>query len=223
MIDVIILAGGKGTRMGENVSKPLVLARNKEIIAWQLDNLYRNYSGLIGKVIVAISFRGQDVQTFLSDKYPNKDIKISFEEIPLGTGGAIKQAAALAESRRVIVFNVDDINDVDLNDFCFSEKNRVVVVRPILPFGLIKERDGWAEFVEKPRLEDVWISSGWYFLDRQEIMDKFPYSGSVEYDVFQKGLMQLQVYYHKGFWQPLNSKKELENFSTEELPEKLNF
>ena len=60
MIDVIILAGGKGTRLGEDVSKPLVPARGKEIIAWQLDNLFKNYAGLIKKNYRGSEFQGGD-------------------------------------------------------------------------------------------------------------------------------------------------------------------
>jgi NDP-sugar pyrophosphorylase family protein len=223
MHDIIILAGGKGSRMGKDVSKPLVLARDREIIAWQLDNLYNNYSDLIGEVVVAVSFKADEVKDFLKNRYHDKDIRVSFEEVPLGTGGAIKQAAEMAQSEKVIVLNVDDISDLNLHLFTASEENRLCVVRPILPFGMVKEYEGYAEFVEKPKLDKIWVSQGWYFLRRTDILSKFPDLGSVEYDVFQKGLLKLQLYYHSGFWRPLNSKKELEHFNTGLLPEKLRF
>jgi D-glycero-alpha-D-manno-heptose 1-phosphate guanylyltransferase len=223
MFDVIILAGGKGTRMGKDVSKPLVLARNREIIAWQLDNLYTNYSDLIGNVIVAVSFKADEVQDYLARQYAGKNFKISFEEHPLGTGGAIKQAVTLAETAKVIVLNVDDIVDINLQLLTAFKENMICVAHPILPFGLIKEYNGSAEFIEKPRLENFWVSCGWYLLDKAEIISKFPDLGSVEYDVFQKNLVRLKPFYHTGFWRPLNSKKELEHFSTGILPKKLRF
>lgn len=223
MHDVIILAGGKGIRMGRDVSKPLVLARDREIIAWQLDNLYHNYSDLIGEVVVAVSFKAEEVKAFIKARYPDKDIRISFEETPLGTGGAIKQAVRLTDSEKVLVLNVDDISDLNLHLFTSSSDNRICITRPILPFGMVKEYEGYAEFVEKPKLENIWVSQGWYFINRREILNKFPEVGSVEYDVFQKGLMKLQLYYHTGFWRPLNSRKELEHFNTGLLPERLRF
>ncbi len=223
MYDVIILAGGKGTRMGEDISKPLVLARDKEIIAWQLDNLYHNYTNLIGEVVVAVSFKADEVKEFLKNKYPDRNIKISFEETPLGTGGAIKQASNFTKTDKLIVFNVDDLSDLDLNEFKTETENRICVTNPILPFGLIEENNGYAQFIEKPKLENFWVSFGWYFLDRAEILERFPDCGSVEYDVFQTEIIKLKPYYHYGFWQPLNSKKELQNFNELELPEKLKF
>jgi D-glycero-alpha-D-manno-heptose 1-phosphate guanylyltransferase len=221
MIDVVILAGGKGTRMGEDVSKPLVLTRGREIIAWQLDNLYRNYPELINKVVLALSFKAETVKEFVAQKYSDKQIEISIETEPLGTGGGIKQAMKQAVADWVLVFNVDDITDIDLNDFSEVRENKLAVVNPILPFGLIENVDGYAQFREKPVLTDLWVSCGWYLLNRAEVLEKFPDSGSVEYDVFQKGLVKLKVYSHRGFWAPLNSKKELDNFVNSVLSDKL--
>lgn len=222
MIDVIILAGGKGTRLGEDVSKPLALARGKEIIAWQLDNLYLNYSEIIGKVVLALSFKAETVQEFINQKYADKLIEISVETEPLGTGGGIKQAMKQAAVDWVLVFNVDDITDIDLKAFSETLENKLTVINPILPFGLIEDVDGYAQFREKPVLTDLWVSCGWYLLNRAEVLEKFPDSGSVEYDIFQKELLKLKVYYHRGFWAPLNSKKELDNFAQADLPVKIN-
>lgn len=221
MIDVIILAGGKGTRMGEDVSKPLVLARGKEIIAWQLDNLFQNYPTVISKVIVALSFKAETVQAFINEKYPDKNIEISFEAEPLGTGGGIKQAMKLATEDWVLVLNVDDLSDIDVVQFSEGLENKIAVVNPALPFGLIEEIEGFVQFTEKPVLTDRWISCGWYLLNRQEVLEKFPDVGSVEYDVFQKGTVRMKVSHQRGFWAPLNSKKELDNFAQAELPDKL--
>ena len=39
-MEAIILAGGKGSRMGNELPKALVPVRGKEIIAWQIEYLF---------------------------------------------------------------------------------------------------------------------------------------------------------------------------------------
>ena len=122
------------------------------------------------------------------------------------------------DSDFVIVLNCDDITDINLENLKSYNCNTLCVAHPRLPFGLVKEENGFAVFEEKPMLAD-WVSCGWYLFKRTELLPLLPDKGSLEYDVFPK--LKLKLFQHEGFWRPLNTKKDLIEFETEELPEVL--
>jgi len=92
------------------------------------------------------------------------------------------------------------------------------VAHPQLPFGRILEKSGYAIFEEKPILKD-WVSCGWYLLNRSEMLKILPDKGMLEYDVFPK--IKLRLFKHEGFWRPLNTRKDVDEFEESELPEVL--
>ncbi|MDP2630400.1 MAG: NTP transferase domain-containing protein [Candidatus Uhrbacteria bacterium] len=206
-MDAIILAGGKGTRMGEEVPKPLTLVCGKTILDHQLENLL-SFS-LVEKIILSIGHRAQEIQEYVEGRYPDRDIIFSIEERPLGTGGGLKLAMQKATSARVLVLNGDDITDLPIDALEPLSEHTICVAHPRLPFGRVLERDGYAVFEEKPMLPD-WISCGWYCFNREELLCMLPDEGSLEYDVFPK--TKLRIYYHEGMWRPLNSKKDIQAF-----------
>jgi len=214
-MNVILLAGGQGTRMEDPKPKPLVKAKGKPIIAYQL-NYFLN-SGVINKIILALGFRADEIIDFVNKNYADKPIEFSIEESPLGTGGAIKQALKKADSEFVIALNCDDLTDIDLNELSKIKENTICVTNPRLPFGRVVDDKGYARFEEKPLLKDMWVSLGWYLLNRKEMLDIIPDKASIEYDVYPK--INLRMYKHTGYWQPLNSKKDIIEFENKDLPE----
>jgi NDP-sugar pyrophosphorylase family protein len=212
-MDVIILAGGKGNRMEDVLPKPLVKVRDKSILAHQLDYFLK--SKLISKIILSLGYKADDIVAYLKVNYPTQNIDFTIETEPLGTAGALKQALLKAATDYAICLNCDDITDIDLNSLGRLTENTICVAHPQLPFGRVKEENGWAVFEEKPMLED-WVSCGWYLFDRVKLLELLPDKGSLEYDVFPK--IKLRLYKHQGFWQPLNNKKDLIEFETRQLP-----
>ncbi len=210
-IDCIILAGGKGSRMEDDLPKALVLVKNKPIISYQIDYL----SPKVDKIILALGYKADQVVNYIKKSYPEKNIDFSIEEEPLGTGGAIKLAMKKSDSEKILVLNCDDITDIDPEKLSQNKENTICVAHPRLPFGLVKEKEGYAVFEEKPVLSE-WVSCGWYLFYRKEIFDLLPEKGSIEYDTFPK--TKLRVYEHEGFWNTLNSKKDIAEFEEEELP-----
>ena len=92
---VVILAGGLGTRLRpitEKVPKPMVPVANKPFLFWQLNDLRRQ--GYYD-VLLLVSYLGEQVeQYFGSGETFGMKISYAFEKEPLGTGGALKNAAA---------------------------------------------------------------------------------------------------------------------------------
>ena len=99
-----------------------------------------------------------------------------------------------------------------------TRENTVCAAHPVLPFGCIKEREGYAVFEEKPTL-DEWVSCGWYVLKRRELLDMLPEKGSIEYDIFPK--LKLRIHKHTGFWATANSPKDITEFEKLEIPQVL--
>ena len=215
-MNAIIIAGGQGSRMECDLPKPLVEVRGKAILAYQLDYLLN--SRLIDTIILALGHRAEEVIEYIKLYFPEAPIEFTVEHEALGTGGAIKLALQKVNSDFVLVLNCDDITDIDLNELKKIKENTVCVAHPQLPFGLVKEEAGYAVFEEKPVLAD-WVSCGWYILKRGELLDITPDKSSIEYDVFPK--LKLKLYKHEGFWQTINTKKDIIQFETRELHEKL--
>jgi len=212
-MNAIILAGGKGNRMEDVLPKPLVRVKDKAILAFQLDYLFN--SKKIEKIILSLGYKADEIVEYVKINYPDYPIDFVIENEPLGTAGAFKLALMKTNSDFVLGLNCDDITDIDLEKLRGNNSSTICVAHPRLPFGLIKEKDGYAIFEEKPMLSD-WVNCGWYLFKREELLPLLPDKGSLEYDVFPK--LKLKLYKHEGFWRPLNTKKDLIEFESEELP-----
>lgn len=120
-MDVAILAGGKGTRLGL-INKPKAMVDfgglpliHRQII--KIDN-YR----VIKRVFVLIGYLGNFIKEYFEDKN-FKNLKIFFiEELePLGTAGAIKQISELISDRFFVIYG-DTYFDIDINRFLKFDK-----------------------------------------------------------------------------------------------------
>ncbi|MFA5187931.1 MAG: sugar phosphate nucleotidyltransferase [Patescibacteria group bacterium] len=215
-MDAIILAGGKGNRMEDVLPKALVKVKDKAILAYQLDYLLN--SKKIEKIVLSLGYKAEEIIDYVKKNYPTQPIDFAVENEPLGTAGAFKLALQKTNADYVLGLNGDDITDIDLGKLGENYYNTICVAHLRLLFGLIKERDGYAIFEEKPMLSD-WVSCGWYLFKREDLMPVLPDKGSLEYEVFPK--LKLKLFKHEGFWRALNTKKDLIEFETEELPEVL--
>ncbi|MCX6745369.1 MAG: sugar phosphate nucleotidyltransferase, partial [Candidatus Parcubacteria bacterium] len=181
------------------------------ILGHQLDYLLTTKK--LAKIILSLGYKAEEIIDYVKINYPDYPIEFAIEKEPLGTAGALKQALGLVEDDNVLVLNCDDITDIDLAKLEALGPNVICVAHPRLPFGLVTEENGYAKFIEKPILND-WVSCGWYLFAKSDLDRLLPVKGSLEYDVFPK--MKLKVYKHDGFWQPLNTKKDILEF--EALP-----
>ncbi len=202
-MDAIILAGGKGSRMDADKPKALVEVQGKTILEWQLDYVLPH----VEKIVLAVGFKGEMVESFVREKYFGKNIVCAKEDGPLGTAGALRNALEHTKSDFVLVLNADDLTDIDIPKLSTAKENTICVCHPRLQFGLVKSKNGYAEFVEKPLLKER-VSCGWYLFNRTHVEAVLPKKGSLEYDVFPS--IRLRVYPHNGFWKPLNSPKDME-------------
>ncbi len=120
----LILAAGKGTRMGaltDNIPKPLIEINKKPFLGFILENLSRAGINEIG---IVVGYKKERIIDFLKDRKP----KPTFieQKVQLGTGHAVRAAEEWANGKNFIVLMSDnlyspaDIKNISREDsFCY--------------------------------------------------------------------------------------------------------
>jgi NDP-sugar pyrophosphorylase family protein len=121
--DVVILAGGFGTRLQGGASeKPKILASvGKETF---LDFLLKWISAQgARRVILALGYKAESVKAHVAaHSYPSLDLIFSVEDVPLGTAGALRLAAQHVQSDPCLVLNGDSWIKADFGAFISAHK-----------------------------------------------------------------------------------------------------
>ncbi len=195
--EVIILAGGMGTRlkgMVPDMPKSMAPVLDHPFLDYQLQ--YLEEWG-ISKVIFATGFKGEAIRNYFGNKYKQIELIYSREDEPLGTGGAVKKAMELAESRRVLVVNGDTYYDVHLKrmeNFHVSRAAKLSMalhhVEDVSRYGSV-EKDGDHKiiaFSEKGKKQgEGFINGGVYLINKDYFMSlDLPEKFSFEKDFLEK-------------------------------------
>ena len=112
MIDVLLLAGGKGTRL-KNIwhgQKCLIPVAGVPFLAYVLDKC-KDF-----KRFVSVGYKGNDVVEFVKNSDFN-DVSFIRDDNLSGTFDAVAQAAEKIECDDFIVMNADTLFNIDLEDF----------------------------------------------------------------------------------------------------------
>lgn len=115
--EIILLAGGLGTRLRDAVPdlpKAMAPVNNKPFLEYQLD--YINRFGP-RKVILSTGYLSNSIENYFGSGYKNLDLIYSFENEPLGTGGAIRLAFSHVCSPHAMVMNADTMFRINLDSF----------------------------------------------------------------------------------------------------------
>ena len=113
----ILLVGGRGTRLApltNNTPKPMLQVAGVPFTEHQIN---KARSAGITEIVLATSFKAELFEPYFGDgKNFGISIKYAVEEVALGTGGAISNAAAMLEgSGPVAIFNGDVLSKHDLD------------------------------------------------------------------------------------------------------------
>ena len=176
MIDVIILAGGKGTRLQSVVSevpKPLAPVAGL-FLDYQFDLLRATPS--LGRVVLAIGHLAERVISHYSgDRAPPFDLAFAVETELLGTAGAVRNALPLTSSAQVLVLNGDSIFHWDIESLRARHEQTgaqatisLLEVDDVSRYGAVTLRDGWVTaFQEKSETARPGaINAGVYLFER---------------------------------------------------------
>lgn len=175
-IPVIIMAGGKGTRLypyTKILPKPLIPIGEVPIIERILDQFNR-YG--ISKFWISVNYKKEMIKSYFSELSKEYDITYIEEDMPLGTAGSI---GLVRESfdRPVIISNCDSLIDADYVDVVRSHEasnNDMTIISSIknvsIPYGVLYSgEDGLITAMEeKPRLS-YFINTGMYVINPEFI------------------------------------------------------
>ncbi len=113
-MQAILLCGGMGTRLRSVVSdrpKPMADICGKPFLQYLLEML-RDKG--ITEVIFALGYMGEMIEEYFQDGSAlGIKIRYSYEEVPLGTGGAIRNALPQILEEEVLVLNADTYFPMD--------------------------------------------------------------------------------------------------------------
>jgi len=193
----ILLVGGRGTRLApltNNTPKPMLQVVGVPFTEHQI-NKARNAG--ITEIVLATSFKAELFEPYFGDgENFGISIKYAVEEVALGTGGAISNAAAMLEgSGPVAIFNGDVLSKHDLDgQFKFHESNQADItlyltqVEDARAYGAVEldssgRVSAFNEKMENPPTNI--INAGCYIFNR-EIIASIPFGKviSVERETF---------------------------------------
>ncbi|MBA4861409.1 NDP-sugar synthase [Streptomyces sp. PSKA54] len=225
MQEAIILVGGKGTRLRpltNHTPKPLLNVAGTSFIRHQIAKLM---DAGVEHVVFATSY----LASLFEEEFKSftRDLEISYavEEVPLGTGGAIRNAGRLLRSPAdapVLILNGDILSGVDLRAILAQHEAyeadvtlHLTRVSDPRAFGLVPtdEAGRVLSFLEKPKTPEECITdqvnAGCYVF-RRSVLDSIPTGRevSVEQETFPQLVAQgKRVFGHTtdDYWRDLGT------------------
>ena len=184
---VVIMAGGKGTRLEpftKVLPKPLIPVGDKTIIELIIDKFTAHQ---INNFYISLNHKAKIIKSYFEDV--TRDYAISYieENQPLGTIGALSLLKGKL-SKPVIITNCDIIINADYSEFLkFHMKNNYdlsligSMMNFKIPYGVCEiGKDGILEnFTEKPEYS-ILASTGMYILN-PNLIDQIP--DNIFYDI----------------------------------------
>lgn len=196
-INAVILCGGMGTRLRSlfpNQQKALVVINNQVFLDRLIDYLI-----IYGfkKVILCIGYLREQVKVYYLNHPKKIQILFSEESVPLGTGGALKNAQHKITSKTILVLNGDSFCPINLNDFInFHQKKHALFTMVVSKINnrndggnvLVNSTGRIVDFREKLLYNHKCLINAGVYLMEQTVFNLIPENRkySLEYDLFPK-------------------------------------
>lgn len=192
---VALLAGGLGTRLGEETSlrpKPMVEIGGKPIL-WHIMKIYSHYG--FNEFVILAGYKSEYIKSYFLNYFTNLSdftIDLSTNDLTIHhnvaepwkvtvldtgvntlTGGRIKRAQKYLEDDTFMLTYGDGVSDIDIRALVnFHKKNgnlaTLTAVQPQGRFGVldIDGQDQIRSFQEKPKnAASAWINAGFFVLE----------------------------------------------------------
>ena len=227
-MNVLILAGGKGTRFREETiykPKPMIEINGTPLIL-HIINHYRHYG--LNKFTILGGFKIDYIREYFGKKFKkigndrfilnDSEILILDTGLETMTGGRIKQGIEFTDDNEYMLTYGDGLSNVNIEHlYNFYKKNNymgvVTAVRPPARFGRLEITEGKVtRFGEKNQTDEGWINGGFFVLNKfvKDYIDG-------DFTIFEKEPLEklskennLGAFQHNGFWQCCDTVREKE-------------
>lgn len=231
-MEVVILAGGRGTRMGsltEEIPKPMVCIGDEPIIIHLID-YYLQWGAT--KIVFCCGYKGDYITDYLSiigkssEVLNEHDTLIMYHSCSIitadtgiseGTAERIKIIEKYIDEDYFYLTYGDGLSDVDLQKLTeahLSTNNLITisVIQPRERFGVVEfsENGTITAFKEKEDLTPKWINVGFMVANKEIFRSISDDDISLERDSFPRFVSEneMGVYCHKGFWKCMDTIQE---------------
>ena len=216
---VVILAGGRGTRISEFtklIPKPMIPIKNIPIII----HIMKHYIKFgFNDFIIAAGYKGEIIKKYFTK---NKNKKWNVKVINTGkdtmTGGRLKRLKKYLKNETFMLTYGDGLSTVNIQSLLnFHKKNKnyatLTAVRPPARFGAIKiVRKKVTYFKEKSALDEGWINGGFFIFESKIFKYLKGDKTFLERTPLEKisKIGKLGAFKHKGFWQCMDTVRDKE-------------
>jgi glucose-1-phosphate cytidylyltransferase len=215
----LILAGGFGTRMGDETAsrpKPLVEVGGRPIL-WHILKIYESHG--ITDFVICAGHAGHLITEYFN-RHRSEPWRV--EVIDTGeataTGGRVRRAAQAVAGDTFCMTYGDGVSSVDVTELVKFHRDHgklvtVTAVQPRLPFGVVTFPDddsSGAGFEEKPRVTSLWVNGGFFVVEPRALEyimgDDEPWEEGPMTRIAAEG--QLAARRHDGFWQCMDAPRD---------------
>lgn len=179
-IDVVIMAGGKGTRLRpltENTPKPLLPVGDKPILEHNINRLAQFG---IDDFWISVNYLGEQLENYFGNgSERNITIDYVWEDMPLGTVGAVSKIKNFGHEY-VLITNSDILTDLNYENFFLyfleHQADFAIVTIPYkvdIPYAVLETQNGMVkDFREKPTY--TYYSNGGIYLLKRDLLERIP-------------------------------------------------
>ena len=234
---VVLLAGGLGTRIAEESvvrPKPMVEIGGRPIL-WHVMKIYAAHG--ISDFIICCGYKGYLIKEYFANYFLHQSdvtIDLSTNSIEVHqrnaepwrvtlvdtgentqTGGRLKRVAQYLNEDFCLTYG-DGVGSVNVKALIGFHKSHgreatMTTVQPPGRFGGLEFTGNQVtSFFEKPQGESGWVNGGFFVLS-PKVLQRIEGDDTLWEKAPLESLAkdnQLQAYFHKGFWQPMDTLRD---------------